>query len=638
MKKALCILLAFATLFLQSALITSALEPAAVSNESEDPHDIISLQLIQNGSFVSAEASSVADGSIVTIDRYLTDGSGTSDLDKAYNDIFDAIYNLEESVDISSYQLSSEEAHGLLQDLINHCPELFYINSYRALSSGAYVSSIEPIYDYPLDDIAQMKATYDAELKKITDLIDPDWSDIEKIVFVNDYLALNYTYDYMGLANGNDITDAYGFLTQKTGVCQAYTLTAIAILKPFGIKISSVSSPTINHIWNVVNLDGHWYHLDITWNDSYNNPRLVSDGESMFYQESPYFGAVSHEFMLLSDEAIYDDQHGMNGHHAWIADYTCDSYIYDDWFWRDARYPFAQANGEWYTVDPDTYKVVSCDFEAGVTEEEFEIDSVWYVWGSQSSHWTGSFSGIGSFEDKLYYNTDDTIYSYDPVTKQHTALEGEHDPEEGNVFGLYVFDNEVRYYTSTEPYNGEKTYYTLTLERTNPDPDPDPSASATVKGSVTVSNNLLTDMSVTLQENGEIRYTAALSLATGAQNISVDFLFEEVAAGRYDLVISKTGHVNYTVKGIPVSGSDIDLSEILASMVLPCGDISGDNYIDSTDVALLVFDLGKNNDSASYLNSDIDKDGYRDAKDVAVLSFYMLKAAVNIEFSAIENP
>ncbi len=1016
MKKLLCIILAVLTVIPHGLFTVYAVDSKAVE---EYPLEVVYPELIQNGAIPSGQSTSSDDG-IVSADRFLTDGSGSSPEDEAYNLIFEGLMNVNEFIDISAYRFSPEKVKVLFQDLINHCPELFYTNAYSSYSamdanSNKYVTRIAPVYMYDKDTISEMKVTYDAELKKITDLIDPEWSDLEKIVFINDYLSLNYTYDDMGLYNegqgkGYAIYDAYGFLTQKTGVCQAYTLTAIALLKSQGIRVSSVASPPMKHIWNVVYLDGYWYHLDITWNDGYNNPTLAMDqGGNVFYLDSDNPGLVSHDFLLVSDQEIFDDQHGDLGHHDWVRDYECLSDKYDDWFWDDLYYPIVEAGDEWFTAFPQSHIIISCDIDSGETQEVTEIDlGKWYVWGSNNTFYKQAFSGIGSFEDKLYYNTSEKVYSYDPKTNVSTELPAIHDASKGRIYGFELCGDTLTYYTTIDPENGQLTSYMLTLEHDVPAvkytvtydinggigavpvqsavtegssitlaggegfskdgftfggwkingvtykagdsytvtgntqisaiwneevkhfvtydigdaqgiaPTQDPvkhgesiilagdegfskggftfagwkisgvtyhagdsftvnadtqitaiwdevikhtvtydignaqgtapiqdavehgnsivlagdegfskdgytfagwkingvtyhegdsftvnadtqitaiwdeiikhtvsydigdaegiaptqdavttgtvitlatadgitktdftfdgwringtvyapgdsytvtadtqivavwkailkysvtyyapgadgtvptqnavlpgteitlasadsiskenytfagwdiggviyqagdeytvnantqiiavweenepivpSAKAKITGTVSGVNGRLSDTLVTLKTGEGIAYTAEIDHIEGAPITLVGFTFDNVESGTYDLVITKNGHIGFTVTNVVVFGDNIDFGLLLSEINLPGGDISGDNFIDSTDVAALVYDMGKSNNDAMYPDSDIDKDGFRDAKDVAILSFNMLKAEVKIDYSDIENP
>ena len=79
---------------------------------------------------------------------------------------------------------------------------------------------------------------------------------------MHEYIVLNYDYDYL-LENG----DVYSMITEGIGVCQAYTGLYMLVLRQLGIEVSYSVSYPMNHTWNLVNLDGNWYHVDNTWDD-----------------------------------------------------------------------------------------------------------------------------------------------------------------------------------------------------------------------------------------------------------------------------------------------------------------------------------------------------------------------------------
>ncbi len=64
-------------------------------------------------------------------------------------------------------------------------------------------------------------------------------------------------------------------------------------------------------------------------------------------------------------------------------------------------------------------------------------------------------------------------------------------------------------------------------------------------------------------------------------------------------------------------------------------DINGDGYVDSADVSLFVFDLGKSNDMAAMAETDLNGDGYRDAIDTAILAFNLFKKAESAKYDKI---
>jgi hypothetical protein len=126
-------------------------------------------------------------------------------------------------------------------------------------------------------------------------------SEGEKALYLHDLICRDFSYDE---TLGND--DLYSFLLNGSGTCQAYTALYTALLRRVGIEVHFAAGDAISHIWNLVKLDGEWYHVDVTWDDS-------SDG------------TISHRHFLLSDSAARE-----RGHRDWytVGELVCDSEKY----------------------------------------------------------------------------------------------------------------------------------------------------------------------------------------------------------------------------------------------------------------------------------------------------------------------
>ena len=93
----------------------------------------------------------------------------------------------------------------------------------------------------------------------------------QNIKAIHDYIIDNATYDTERKENSastsyehkSDI--AYGPLIQGYSICSGYTDAMELMLDRLNIENYKVASE--NHVWNAVNLDGTWRHLDLTWDD-----------------------------------------------------------------------------------------------------------------------------------------------------------------------------------------------------------------------------------------------------------------------------------------------------------------------------------------------------------------------------------
>jgi hypothetical protein len=90
-------------------------------------------------------------------------------------------------------------------------------------------------------------------------IIESDMSDIEKIKTVYEWVIKHVTYDGFYARHGG-----YHALKGKA-VCQGYALLLYRMLEGLGYNSLIISGG--DHMWNMVELDGKWYHLDATFDD-----------------------------------------------------------------------------------------------------------------------------------------------------------------------------------------------------------------------------------------------------------------------------------------------------------------------------------------------------------------------------------
>lgn len=95
------------------------------------------------------------------------------------------------------------------------------------------------------------------------------------------------------------------------------------------------------------------------------------------------------------------------------------------------------------------------------------------------------------------------------------------------------------------------------------------------------------EVTVQLLANGQMAYETKIAAAGGSGEVTRTFAFADVAAGSYDLVVSKAGHLDYTIRNITFSGGDLDLTKsgkAYANIHLCAGDVNGDGAINSGDL------------------------------------------------------
>lgn len=70
-------------------------------------------------------------------------------------------------------------------------------------------------------------------------------------------------------SNNREVYSSYGAFVNRTVVCQGYALSLKVLLDRANVPCRYVlaNTDTLHHTWDLVQLDGTWYHVDTTWDD-----------------------------------------------------------------------------------------------------------------------------------------------------------------------------------------------------------------------------------------------------------------------------------------------------------------------------------------------------------------------------------
>ncbi|MEG0994919.1 MAG: transglutaminase domain-containing protein [Bacilli bacterium] len=114
-----------------------------------------------------------------------------------------------------------------------------------------------------------------------------------KVKAIHDYIINNSKYDSLR-ADNNEIKyksdKAYGNLIEGYGICGGYADSAYILLSKLGIPVIKISSE--NHVWNLVNINNNWLHLDLTWDD----PIDINGGKDI----------LEYNFFLITNQELED--------------------------------------------------------------------------------------------------------------------------------------------------------------------------------------------------------------------------------------------------------------------------------------------------------------------------------------------
>ena len=125
------------------------------------------------------------------------------------------------------------------------------------LRLNVYIQVSDPNYPSVSDIVSQTVSQSEEQT---------DGTEYAKAVWLHDWLIDQMKYD-----SSLKWSSAESAFTKGLGTCQSYESAYSSLLTKAGIENAETRDTTDGHTWNAVKLDGEWYQIDATWDDSDNN-------------------------------------------------------------------------------------------------------------------------------------------------------------------------------------------------------------------------------------------------------------------------------------------------------------------------------------------------------------------------------
>lgn len=165
-----------------------------------------------------------------------------------------------------------------------NCPNLYTINSEKVFSSvtGDFIPEYKDfIFTHfsGSDNVGFINEYVTACVERIVDeYTDESMNDIEKVIALHDWVCNKSKYSEGNIGDRTNHNDASVFMNEYT-VCEGYARACNLLYHAAGIESYYVHGS--NHAWNIVNIEGLYFHVDTTWDDIENSRKwfMKSDDE-----------------------------------------------------------------------------------------------------------------------------------------------------------------------------------------------------------------------------------------------------------------------------------------------------------------------------------------------------------------------
>ena len=237
--------------------------------------------------------TSVSAAESIDCEYYESNGEITFGYDSLYTDsqiecyksIGEAVYRISEETSDTGYypvgkvtvydkEFSEKDMDICIKAYTMDHPEVFWVaNRYSYGSMGN--KAVIQLYSYVSgEECKKRMEILNNAVNEIVTNIPSGLKEYHLEKFIHNTLVDNCTYS-VGVETADDGWEnftVYGALVNGSAVCEGYAHSMCMLLNKVGIDCYYANGYGENspHMWNTVNIDGNWYHLDSTWDDNEN--------------------------------------------------------------------------------------------------------------------------------------------------------------------------------------------------------------------------------------------------------------------------------------------------------------------------------------------------------------------------------
>lgn len=235
--------------------------------------------------------------SAIQLNNYYQYSSLSSSEKEVYNTLVNAIKNTTNVVNVQDKNISYNKGLSLLQKVLADNPQYFWVSKSTSIlynpqnnivssyilyyTDGKTTDTVDSNFNLTStanrETINNQIIQLNSKIEEITNTIPVDATDIEKERLIHDYIVNTVTYDTSVASRvfeyGDTLPhafDIYGAAIEGKAVCEGYAKLFQYLCYCTGINSTQIlgTSEGSNHMWNAVKLDGEWYQIDVTWDDT----------------------------------------------------------------------------------------------------------------------------------------------------------------------------------------------------------------------------------------------------------------------------------------------------------------------------------------------------------------------------------
>ena len=209
-------------------------------------------------------------GNTLSNDFYFYRNLLSSTYKQAYDQIYAALHNGVQTINMSVSVKSADIANIVYSVYYDH-PELFWVDSslYYYMNGSGIVTSLTVYFNGTANNLKQSQQNFEKAIAPLINLASSLPEDAQKVKLVHDYLT--NTIQYVSGSQYNQ--SAYSAIVNGQTVCAGYAHAFQYCMQKLGIPAAYIVGYAGEaHAWNLLQLGGEYYCMDVTWDDPLGNP------------------------------------------------------------------------------------------------------------------------------------------------------------------------------------------------------------------------------------------------------------------------------------------------------------------------------------------------------------------------------
>lgn len=151
-------------------------------------------------------------------------------------------------------------------------PEVFWIANAYSYGYRDNQTVLQLYSELTQSECSAALLAFNGKVRSVVQSIPSGLSEFDREEYLFDYITNACTYDSAAVTDSSNwkAFTAYGALIDGKVVCEGYSRTMLLLCGYAGLHATLVrgTGQGVAHMWNGIEIDGKWYHIDLTWCDS----------------------------------------------------------------------------------------------------------------------------------------------------------------------------------------------------------------------------------------------------------------------------------------------------------------------------------------------------------------------------------